>query len=86
MGSNLVAPTTALLEWFLASRVSIESLGYRGCCITFRNRMAKGWLGYQWIELGVEFRRKFFVNHSKTKKNRQTNDQFSVKMYPCLNP
>ena len=33
MGSNLVALTSAISEWILACRVSIESLGYRECCI-----------------------------------------------------
>ena len=33
MGSNIVAPTSALPEWIFTSRVAIESLGYGGCCI-----------------------------------------------------
>ena len=57
MGPNLVAPTSAVPQWILTSRVAIETLGYVVPPIRFAVRMAQGWLGYQWICLEVKFRR-----------------------------
>ena len=49
MGPNLVAPTSALPQWILTSRVAIESLGYGVPPIRFTARIPQGWLGYRWI-------------------------------------
>ena len=55
MGSNLVAPNSALLQQNLASRVANESWGYGKCCIRVWVRMAKGWLGWTWIDFDRKF-------------------------------
>ena len=46
MGPNLVAPTSAVPPWILTSRVAMESLEYGVPPISFRARLAQGWLGY----------------------------------------